>query len=142
MQQARIILASGSAIEMTAAGENAFAGTIEVAEPTTYHIELTSREGERYLGSNEYDITVLEDRPPVVTLERPGRDTRATSVEEIFTLARAEDDYGVVSLDLHFSVNGGEEKNESATRTETRTFMDVRYHAPAARAQPSAQPAA
>ena len=36
--------------------------------------------------------------------------TRATSVEEVFTQAKAEDDYGVLSLDLYFAVNGGEEK--------------------------------
>ena len=53
---------------------------------------------------------MLEDRPPTVTFEKPGRDTKATSVEEIVALAKAEDDYGVASLELHFSVNGGEEK--------------------------------
>ena len=52
----------------------------------------------------------LDDRPPVVTFEKPGRDTKATSVEELLTLAKAEDDYGVISLDLYYSVNGGEEK--------------------------------
>jgi hypothetical protein len=109
-KSARIILADGTRIEMENAGENDFAGTIKVSKNTTYHIELTSIDGDVYNGSNEYDITILEDRPPTVTFEKPGRDARATSVEEIFTQAKAEDDYGVVSLDLHFSVNGGEEK--------------------------------
>src|SRR5262249_8236706 len=67
-----------------------------------------SVEGDVYNGSNEYDITLLEDRPPTVTFEKPGRDTRATSIEEVFTQAKAEDDYGVLSLDLYFAVNGGE----------------------------------
>ncbi len=63
-----------------------------------------------YRGSNEYDISVLEDQPPSISIERPGRDKKATNLEEVLTQARAEDDYGVVSMDLHFSVNGGEEK--------------------------------
>lgn len=107
---ARIILASGSRIEMEKSADNTFTGTIPVSAETTYHIELTSSDGETYNGSNEYDIVILEDRPPVVTFEKPGRDSRATSVEEVFTLAKAEDDYGVTSLDLHFSINGGDEK--------------------------------
>jgi uncharacterized protein DUF4175 len=107
---ARIILADGKKVEMEKAGENDFSGTIAVTRNSSYHIELTSVDGDVYNGSNEYDITVLEDRPPTVTFDKPGRDMRATSVEEVFTQAKAEDDYGVVSLDLHFSVNGGEEK--------------------------------
>lgn len=109
-QSARIILSQGSKVEMTRAGENDFAGTIAVTKNGTYHIEITSIAGDVYNGSNEYDITLLDDRPPTVSFEKPGRDTRATSVEEIFTQAKAEDDYGVTSLDLYFSVNGGEEK--------------------------------
>ncbi len=107
---ARLILADGTKIEMEDAGDNAFAASLTVNKNTSYHIELTSPDGDVYNGSNEYDITVLEDAPPTVTFEKPGRDTKATSVEEILALAKAEDDYGVLSLDLHFSINGGEEK--------------------------------
>src|SRR5262249_8419884 len=98
----------------------------------SYHIEVTSVDGDVYNGSNEYDITLLEDRPPTVTFEKPGRDARATSVEEVFTQAKAEDDYGVLSLDLYYAVNGGEEKKvdlqklkgESAREmTGTHTFF-------------------
>ncbi len=43
----------------------------------------------------------------------------------MFTQARAEDDYGVVSMDLHFSVNGGEEKKvnlQQLTRESARSL--------------------
>ncbi|MDQ3013679.1 MAG: hypothetical protein M3X11_23610, partial [Acidobacteriota bacterium] len=109
-KSARLVLKDGKKIEMENTGEMTFAATLIVNKNTSYHIELTSVDGDVYNGSNEYDISVLDDRPPVVTFEKPGRDTKATSVEEILTLAKAEDDYGVLSLDLHFSVNGGEEK--------------------------------
>jgi hypothetical protein len=109
-KSARIVLRDGSKVEMENVGENDFAATLAVNKDNSYHIEVTSVDGDVYNGSNEYDITVLEDRPPTVTFEKPGRDTRATSVEEIFTQAKAEDDYGVTSLDLYFAVNGGEEK--------------------------------
>ena len=109
-KSARLVLRDGKKIEMESSGENAFAATLVVNENNSYHIEITGVDGDVYNGSNEYDISVLDDRPPVVTFEKPGRDAKATSVEEILTLAKAEDDYGVLSLDLYFSVNGGEEK--------------------------------
>ncbi len=57
--------------------------------------------------------------------DKPGRDKKATNLEEVFTQARAEDDYGVVSMDLHFSVNGGEEKKvnlQQLTRESARSL--------------------
>src|SRR5215470_15718232 len=109
-KSARIVLRDGARIEMEKAGETDFAATLTINKENSYHIEITSVDGDIYNGSNEYDITILEDRPPTITFEKPGRDTRATSVEEVLTQAKAEDDYGVLSLDLYYSVNGGEEK--------------------------------
>ncbi|NOT59078.1 MAG: hypothetical protein HOP19_02510, partial [Acidobacteria bacterium] len=113
-KSARIVLKDGTKLDMQAEntedGALIMAGTINVTKESSYHIELTSVDGDVYNGSNEYDIVVLEDMPPVVTFEKPGRDTRATSVEEIFSQAKAEDDYGVSSLEMFISVNGGEEK--------------------------------
>ena len=107
---ARIIINDGSRIEMTAVDGSHFIGDFIVRANGTYRIELTSESGERYNGSNENDITLLEDHAPTVVIDKPGRDMKVTSVQEIFTQVRAEDDYGVSSLELYFSVNGGEEK--------------------------------
>ena len=109
VRAARMVLADGRKIEMKPAGAD-FSGEVTVAADTSYYIELLSLDGEAYRGSNEYDITVLMDQPPTVSIERPGRDKKATNLEEVFTQVRAEDDFGVVSIDLHFSVNGGAEK--------------------------------
>src|SRR5262249_34645288 len=133
---ARIVLSDGSKIEMRATGAD-FVGELSVAGDTGYYIELVSVDGETYRGSNEYDVTVLEDQPPTISFERPGRDRKATNLEEVFTQARAEDDYGIVGMDLHFSVNGGEEKKvnlqelarESArSLTGTYTFFLEEYN--------------
>ncbi|MEO0108988.1 MAG: hypothetical protein ABIK62_07470, partial [candidate division WOR-3 bacterium] len=87
-------------------------------------------------GSSVHDIVALEDGPPLVTIEKPGRDLSVTSIQEVFTQVRAEDDYGIVSLELHFSVNGGEEQAISLYRmtrsapkqiTGTHTFFLEEY---------------
>ncbi len=124
VRAARIVYPDGKKIELRAEGTD-FVGAATVAADTSYYIELVSLDGESYRGSNEYDISVLEDQPPSISIERPGRDKKATNLEEVLTQARAEDDYGVVSIDLHFSVNGGDEKKvnlQELTRESTRTL--------------------
>src|SRR5215218_2313523 len=109
VRAARIVFADGKKSDMQLQGSD-FVGQLTVSGDTSYYIELVSVDGEVYRGSNEYDVSVLTDQPPVISFDKPGRDKKATNLEEVFTQARAEDDYGVVSMDLHFSVNGGEEK--------------------------------
>ncbi|MCI0487061.1 MAG: hypothetical protein L0229_10730, partial [Blastocatellia bacterium] len=107
---ARIVLNDGTKIEMLSGGDDLFTGEFTVKENGTYKIELTSLDGEKYNGSNEFDITVLEDHPPTVVIDKPGRDMKVTSIQEVFAQARAEDDYGISTIELYYSVNGGEEK--------------------------------
>ena len=124
VRAARIVFADGKKTEMKQQGAD-FVGELTVTADTTYYIELVSVDGEAYRGSNEYDVSILTDQPPVISFDKPGRDKKATNLEEVFTQARAEDDYGVVSMDLHFSVNGGEEKKvnlQQLTRESARSL--------------------
>ncbi len=124
VRAARIVFPDGKKTDMNLNGSD-FVGQINVTGDTSYYIELVSVDGEAYRGSNEYDVTVLGDQPPVISFDKPGRDKKATNLEEVFTQARAEDDYGVVSMDLHFSVNGGEEKKvnlQQLSRESTRSL--------------------
>ena len=75
-----------------------------------YKIELDAPNGPRVGGSPKYSIDVLSDRPPSISFTKPGRDTSASPIEEVFLEAKAEDDYGVKALELVYSVNGGGEK--------------------------------
>ena len=60
--------------------------------------------------SPQYTIDVLTDQAPSVSIAKPGRDTNASPIEEVFVEARAEDDFGVRDLELVYSVNGTAEK--------------------------------
>ncbi len=124
VRAARIVFADGKKTDMQLQGSD-FIGQLTVGSDTSYYIELVSVDGEAYRGSNEYDVTLLSDQPPVISFDKPGRDKKATNLEEVFTQARAEDDYGVVSMDLHFSVNGGDEKTvnlQQLTRESARSL--------------------
>jgi hypothetical protein len=106
----RLVLNDGRAVSLTADTAGALRGDFRVASSGLYHVELQPRGGKPVNGSPQYLIEVLDDRPPTVSLDKPGRDTRVTSVDEVFVEAKAEDDFGVNGLDLVYSINGAPEK--------------------------------
>src|SRR5438094_960078 len=103
----RLVFNDGKTVALKPTGEKTVTGTVKVDRTATFRIELTNKDGKSYLGPEEYSMEALEDQRPIVEFTKPGRDTKATKVEEVFTELRAEDDFGVNQLDLHFSVNGG-----------------------------------
>ncbi len=106
----RIVRADGRAFPLRPDGPLALAAAVPLDRPGSYHVELQAPDGRPVEGSPEHTIEILEDEPPTVTFDKPGRDVRATNVDELFLQARAADDYGVARLDLVYAVNGGEEK--------------------------------
>ena len=58
---------------------------------------------------------MLADQSPTVAFSKPGRDLRATSLDEIFVEASAADDFGVRQLDMVYAVNGGPERQVRLT---------------------------
>ena len=85
----------------------ATAGTLAIEKPGTYHIAAMVA-GEHVALSDEYAIEIVPDEKPVVQIERPGRDWRATNIEEVPVRVRAEDDFRLQSVELRYSINGGE----------------------------------
>ena len=75
-----------------------------------YRIDLQAPDGQLVTASPQYTIDVLTDQPPAVSFVTPGRDTTASAIEEVFVEARADDDFGLLSLHLVYSANGGPEQ--------------------------------
>ena len=92
-----------------AEAEGVLAATLLLEASGAYRIALRDGAGTLRNASRDYAIEVLDDLPPIVRVLRPGRDTRASPVEEVFTEVRAEDDYRITRLELRSAVNGGEE---------------------------------
>src|SRR5213594_762860 len=106
----RLVFADGKSVSLQPNGEKTVTGRVTVDRTTTFRIELTNTNRSKYLGLEEYSMEALDDQKPIVEFTKPGRDTKATKVEEVFTELRAEDDFGVNQLELYFSVNGGAEQ--------------------------------
>lgn len=100
------LVVNGETLEMTADGATA-TGVLEVSESGEYHVSTYFAEDPVRL-TDDYFIDVIPDNKPEVSVVRPGRDWRASNIEEVSVRVQAEDDFGLDRLELHYSVNGGE----------------------------------
>ncbi len=105
---ARILLSDGTSIPMRKTPGPTVVGEIKVSKDASYQIQLSDRWNAETVGSYQYSITALQDQPPQLALTKPGRDKRATPLEEVLTETRADDDFGLRSLELHYTLNGGQ----------------------------------
>lgn len=80
---------------------------IEVGEDSSYHVAAIYQ-GERVRLSEDYFITAVPDQKPEVKILEPGRDWRASSIEEVAVRIEASDDFGLRSVALHYAVNGAD----------------------------------
>ena len=105
-----IVVDDKTQVPMAVQADGALKASFVADHDGFYRIEMEAAGGPRVGGSPKYSIDVLTDQPPTVSFTKPGRDTSASPIEEVFLEAKAEDDYGVKTLDLVYSVNGGAEK--------------------------------
>ena len=106
----RVKIDQDKSIDLALQPDGTLAGGFTVDKQGFYRIELDGPQGEKINASPQYSIDVLDDIGPSVAFAKPGRDTQATPVEEVFAEVRADDDFGVKQLQLFYSVNGGAEK--------------------------------
>ncbi len=107
---ARLLFDDQSVLDLSPEGRQDFTGSLTLKRSGSYVVQLAAEDGAPRSGSTEYEIEALDDAPPKVTITKPFRDLRATSVEEVFSEVKAEDDIGIGKVELHYSVNGGPEK--------------------------------
>ena len=101
---------SSSSPAVRLASSQVLEAEVLVRRDDAYRISLVDVDGLRADDDSQYFIRVMEDRPPDVRIVRPAGDQGITPLQEISIEARAEDDYGVASLDLAYSVAGGAER--------------------------------
>jgi len=93
-------------VELDVDGNSATA-SFSVAQDGQYFIAATVG-GEQIRLTDDYFIKRLDDELPNIEFARPGRDWSASSIEEVTARISATDDYQLESLELRYSVNGGD----------------------------------
>jgi len=102
-------LAEGPAVALRGE-QHTYTADLVVARDGSYRIALNDIDGLRNDGDTEYFIRMLNDRPPDVRILRPAGDKQVSPLEEVVIEARADDDYGVRSLELVIKSNTGRER--------------------------------
>ena len=105
-----LVFNESETLELSLQADGSLTGGFRVTEDGFYRIDLEDPNGQMVTASPQYTIDVLSDQPPIVSFAKPGRDTTASSIEEVFVEAKAGDDFGISDLDLVYSVNGDEEQ--------------------------------
>ena len=91
----------------------------EVTEDTTYHVAAMYR-GERVRLTEDYFVTAVPDKKPEVKILKPGRDWKATSIEEVRVRVEATDDFGLRGVKLFYAVNGADQGSVDLARADER----------------------
>jgi hypothetical protein len=104
--EAPALIIDGNTGELAQQGRTS-TGAIVVTKPGRY--QIGARVANEFVAlSDEYAIEVVPDEKPTIEIRKPGRDWRATSIEEVPVRIHAEDDFRLRDVSLRYSVNGGE----------------------------------
>jgi hypothetical protein len=103
-------LDDGQVILLTGGPDNSYKGSIHLEKDGAYHLAETE-EGQQVRLSEDYFIATDKALPPEISIERPGGDYRASPIEEVTVVVKAADRFGLNELHLHYSVNGGPNRN-------------------------------
>ena len=121
----RIVIEGRDTIPLTLGADGSFSAPIVIDSSGFYRIELQARSGSMVNASLDYSIDVLADLPPSIAFTKPSRDIKVSSLEEVFTEVRAEDDNGIGAVELRYSVNGGEEQRVPLHRAGRRPRTEI-----------------
>jgi|HigsolmetaAR201D_1030396.scaffolds.fasta_scaffold00419_28 hypothetical protein len=115
------LVIDGATAPLSAEGE-ANVGSIVVKKPGRYHIGAKVA-NEFVALTEEYPIEIINDEKPSIQIVKPGRDWRATPIEEVPVKVQAQDDFRVQNVELRFAVNGG--KWQSVPLDSGKKSIDV-----------------
>jgi hypothetical protein len=99
----------GSHIPLEPNSDGTLTAKIPIKKDGVYHF-AANEQGESVRLSEDYFIEARQDGAPSVKIVRPGADARVSPIEEVTVAIEAEDDFALQGVDLHYAVNGGDEK--------------------------------
>jgi hypothetical protein len=105
-----LLIVNGSDSDLAQSGATS-RGNIAVKQAG--HYRIATRFGDEVVAlTPDFAIELVPDEKPDVKIQRPGKDYRATAIEEVPVRVQARDDFRLESLELKYSVNGGEWRSE------------------------------
>ncbi len=125
-----LVLDDEQQIRLSGGEGNVYKGTVHMAKDGVYHVAALDQ-GQPVRLSNDFFIEARKAEPPNVIIARPGHDYRASPIEEVTVAVKADDEFGVSEMMLHYSVNGGPEqtidllKQKGAKQADGSTVLSL-----------------
>jgi hypothetical protein len=109
MRDGVLVLDDEKQIRLSGSEGNVYKGTIRMEKDGVYHVAALDQ-GQPVRLSNDFFIEARKADPPNVIIARPGHDYRSSPIEEVTVAVKADDEFGIYDMTLHYSVNGGAEQ--------------------------------
>ena len=130
IQSAILTDTGNNTISMGVSEGRTLAASLDVIEDGKYSVELHCVNGFKNETPIEYSVRAIPDNPPEVVIREPGRDIKATMLEEVQVLVEASDDYKVEQTGLRYTIGSGEaqELPTEAYDVGARNTISGSYH--------------
>jgi hypothetical protein len=126
LKDGQLTLDGGQAIHLSGGNGNKYQGTIHMEKDGAYHVAATDG-GQPVRLSEDYFIATEKAMPPEVAVSRPGGDYRASPIEEVTVGVKAADQFGLNDMHLHYSVNGGPDRDVNLLKAPGAKKADGSY---------------
>lgn len=129
LKDGQLLLDDGKALTLTGGAGNRYQASIHMEKDGAYHVAATD-EGQPVRLSEDYFVATDKAMPPEIAIQRPGGDYRASPIEEVTVGVKAADQFGLNDVHLHYSVNGGPDKDVSLLKAPAAKDADGSYTLP------------
>jgi hypothetical protein len=130
MRDGILVLNDEQQIRLAGGEGNVYKGTVHMGKDGVYHVAALDQ-GQPVRLSNDFFIEARKAEPPNVIIARPGHDYRASPIEEVTVAVKADDEFGLSDVTLHYSVNGGPDqtanllKQKGAKQADGSTLLSL-----------------
>src|SRR5581483_11720806 len=126
LEHGQLVMEDGSKLPLARGTGEWLTARLKVQKDGSYHVAALA-DGEAVRIGNDYFIEAKKDEPPTVKISRPGRDAHVSPIEEVPVKVEATDDFGIDDLQLHYSVNGGEEQTVALLKQKNVKEADGKH---------------
>ena len=126
LKDGNLTLDSGQTVHLSGGDNNRYTGTVPMAKDGAYHVAAVDG-GQPVRLSEDYFIATDKAEPPQIAIEKPGRDYRASPIEEVTVGVKGSAQFGLHDMHLHYSVNGGADKDVAMLKQPGSRNADGSY---------------
>ena len=125
-----LVLDDQRQIQLTGGEGNVYKGTIKLEKDGVFHVAALDQ-GQPVRLSGDYFIEARQATPPNIIIAKPGQDYRSNPIEEVTVAVKADGEFGIYDMALHYSVNGGPEqtvdllKQKGAKQADGSTIINL-----------------